>query len=631
MAVYALPVDQRVIDIDSRRFSSIEKAIVELVTNCDDSYLRLEDKPELVTGTIVIGYERHQKGALLSVTDCAEGMAAERLNSILTYGGAHSSLAKDGVGGRGYFGRGLKKAIYGLGYGWIETICENHISRVDLYQSETGEYLFDDGSGYTNAKAADYLRFGIPEGSNGTKISIIVDNPQVNIPFFNSLMTSITHNVYLRDILMRRNVSMVNLNEPKKLRIAESLVFIEPQSEILIGPYETGTFSYNGETYTFSLTLKRAKDSELILKGDERTNGLIVMSGNAILDCQFFNYENQLGTEFLFGSVICDDLSKMLAKGHPIISDEREGLNHKELFVKAFSDGVSSMLMNIIKSEQIRLSHVERTQISQRTQLMIETILKKMNDIAAHELGIQLISKHDSSSTGIHRKNERDALYFTSPFYYRKAAHPFNIILNINKHMLGNRTLIKFDFQLPNNCTILPHPEKITLKDIPNDGRFIFKVMGSTIGTKGTMNVIAGKYTAFCEIVIAEDSLKKEPIHQKEGHSRLLDRGTVDMFKGYELRNLGNDKDRAIYSPEERLIIINTEAPTVRLYVDGQGRFKDGARLLLAELFLDVITDELAYYYVEQNVQHGKEKAFHDTKRDMILRYGVEIHSILLG
>ena len=42
VAILALPVDQRVIDIDSRRFASIEKALVELITNSDDSYSRLE-------------------------------------------------------------------------------------------------------------------------------------------------------------------------------------------------------------------------------------------------------------------------------------------------------------------------------------------------------------------------------------------------------------------------------------------------------------------------------------------------------------------------------------------------------------------------------------------------------------
>ena len=54
MAILALPVDQRVIDIDSRRFASIEKALVELITNSDDSYSRLEKQDADVSGNITI-------------------------------------------------------------------------------------------------------------------------------------------------------------------------------------------------------------------------------------------------------------------------------------------------------------------------------------------------------------------------------------------------------------------------------------------------------------------------------------------------------------------------------------------------------------------------------------------------
>ena len=106
---------------------------------------------------------------------------------------------------------------------------------------------------------------------------------------------------------------------------------------------------------------------------------------------------------------------------------------------------------------------------------------------------------------------------------------------------------------------------------------------------------------------------------------------SIDVFAGYELRNLDNDLDRAVYLPEERLIIINTEAPTVRLYVSGQGHFKDGARLLLAELLLDVITDELARKYVDRTTQKGQPEAYKQAKLDLVPRYGLEIHSILLG
>jgi hypothetical protein len=93
MAIAAVPVDQRVIDIDSRRFASVEKALIELITNCDDSYARLEKMGMQVTGQISIKYDRHQAGALLAVTDQAEGMSFERVCSFLAYGRAYSPLA----------------------------------------------------------------------------------------------------------------------------------------------------------------------------------------------------------------------------------------------------------------------------------------------------------------------------------------------------------------------------------------------------------------------------------------------------------------------------------------------------------------------------------------------------------
>ena len=98
------------------------------------------------------------------------------------------------------------------------------------------------------------------------------------------------------------------------------------------------------------------------------------------------------------------------------------------------------------------------------------------------------------------------------------------------------------------------------------------------------------------------------------------------MFGGYEFRYLGEDSDRAVYSPAERKILINTAAPTVQLYVDGRGNFRDSARLLLAELFMDVIAEELAHRKLEKSGQDGDVAAFHEAKQAIIRRYGSDIH-----
>ncbi|OHW61668.1 hypothetical protein EUAN_19880 [Andreesenia angusta] len=623
MAVSILPVDQRVIDIDSRRFASVDKALIELITNCDDSYTRQEGRGRSVSGVINIGYERHRNGAFVSVSDQAEGMDFERLKSILTYGGAFSSLSKGETVGRGYFGRGLKQAIYGLGHGWIESIKDGKLSRVDLYRAETGEYLFDDGDGDRAATEKDYKRLMIPEGGSGTKVGIVVENREVSVSQFQSLKESLAENIYLRDIIFRRDIGIVNLNLPKNLREFEKLEYIEPKSEILLGPNEIGDFKYNERPYTFTLTLKRALDEELETKGDRRTNGLLVLSGAAVLDCQFFKYENQLGTEYLFGTVECDGLSQMLADGMAVISDERDGLNMKDLFVQAFSDSVSEMVSNAVKSEQLRLSHVDRAKTSQKTDSLIESVLQKMNRIAFEELGIRVSNGEDEGS--------RSPIEFTDSFYYRKVGRKFHISLYVDSSKLRRGDVISFKTDIPKTLGIVPALAEIKVSELTEDGTLVFEGRAEE-PVRGSIEATVGSYSANCEIVVRE-----EAPHRLESAIKRKPRPKWDMeestavFRGYELRNLGNDMDRAVYSREERTILINTEAPTVRLYVDGQGKFTDGARLLLAELLLDVITDEMAHRYIDRRGHSGREDSYRKAKAEMVRKYGVEIHSTLLG
>ncbi|MGE5626697.1 MAG: ATP-binding protein [Solirubrobacterales bacterium] len=632
MSISSLPVDQRVIDIDSRRFSSIEKALVELITNSDDSYSRLEAKGAATSNKILISYERHQNGAVLTVTDHAEGMSFKTILSVLSYGGAHSLMAKGEAGGRGYFGRGMKQAIYGLGHGWIESINEGIISRVDLFRGENGEYLFDDWNSGREVLEKDYNRLDIPKGCNGTRVTVIVENPLANIPYFSSLSKTITNNIYLRDILNRRQVELININQSSKIEASIILKFDEPESRILMGPDEVHTFNYNGRSYNFCITLKKALDRELVLRGNERTNGLLVISGTAVFDCQFFKYENQLGTEYLYGAVNCPGFVEMLAKGNPIISDEREGLNMKDPFVSAFSDAVSEVVSSFIKNEQLRLSHVDHATTSKRTQDMIENILKKMNQVASEDLGIILPPGPGTGTYGPFDTGRPAVLRFSTPFYYRKVNKKFNVTLIIDKSQLLSQDIISFNYNLGESMKAEPILSAILGSEIPEDGRMQFQITGSKIGEHGKIEAVSGPYAAACEIVIAENASGQGYGHPSGKPNRPwnMDNSTA-LFRGYELRNLSNDMDRAIYSPSERLILINTEAPTVRLYVNGQGHFKDGARLLLAELLLDVIAEELAKYYIDRTDQKGQSEAYRQAKQDIIRRYGVEVHSVLMG
>lgn len=658
MTVAEIQVDQRVIGIDSRRFASVEKALVELITNSDDSYSRLEKAGASVTGRIHVGYERHHAGAVLMVSDQAEGMSFEQAGRILSYGGAHSPLARGEGAGRGYFGRGLKQAIFGLGHGWIETIQNGRFTRIDVFRGENGGYLYDDDGADRRAFPADYARLGIPAGDidagadgtvdaagNGTRVTIVVDNPHVTITQHTTLLQSLSDNIYLRDVLDRREVELVHGRPGAEDYGSESIRFREPPATVLLGPDQPGSFSLDGGEFPFTVTLKRARDVELTLKGDERTAGLVVESGMAVLDCQLFEYENQVGTEYLFGTVRCPALTEMLGRGKAIISDEREGLNLKDPFVAAFSRAVSRMIAGPVQAEKEKLTHLERATTSGRTAEMIEHLLQHMSEAAVIDLGLETGPplRNGDGSVAV---APPAALRFTTPFYYRPPGHAFHVTLLLDPGQLPDAGTLTFELALPGSLRIDPAPAPVPVSALGDTRRIEWTMAGDRAGDHGEITVRAGDYWALCEIVIAEHASRRsadQPPHHaittdasgqqaahREVHRPSRDHG-VDLFTGYEFRTLHNSADRAVYSPAERKVIINTGAPTVQLYVDGRGRFRDSARLLLAELFLDVISDELARRRVEQHGHAGDLKAFQAAKRDIIRRYGSDIHRTFLG
>ncbi|MBD3641495.1 MAG: ATP-binding protein [Marinobacter sp.] len=628
MGITAIPVDQRVIDIDSRRFASVEKALVELITNSDDSYARLERAGVEVTGGITIQYERHQNCAMLVVADQAEGLTWQQALASLTYGGAHSPLAKGEATGRGFFGRGLKQAIYGLGYGWLETLHNGRYTRVDLFRGEDGGYLYDDGEGDREAKDTDYERLGTD--ANGTRVAIVIDNPLVHISQYRSVLHSLSHNVYLREILGRRRVELVHRQAGKEVERTGPVHYLEPESRVLLGPQQPCSFVYEQVIYPFTLTLKRALNAELSLHGDERTNGLLVLSGNAVLDCQLFEFENQVGTEYLFGEVNCPALTEKLGQGLAIISDEREGLNLKDPFGAAFGRAVSKFLRPAVQDEREHLRHLEHATASGRTDHMIEHLLERMNRAAIQDLKIALPPAGDPEEAA-GPEPEEPALRFSTPFYYRQAGHPFHVALLVNPASFAPDDVLHISYRFPDSVELDARPTELPVSQLSDRNRIEWVISGDSVGDRGEITVRSRHYWAWCEVVIADHGAhhrhqrpnRHHPRHHNHTASR--DHGEA-MFIGYEFRALHNELERAVYSPKERKILINTEAPTVQLYVDGRGRFRDSARLLLAELFMDVISDELARHQLARSKEPESVAAFHAAKMDIIRRYGSDIH-----
>jgi hypothetical protein len=255
---------------------------------------------------------------------------------------------------------------------------------------------------------------------------------------------------------------------------------------------------------------------------------------------------------------------------------------------------------------------------------LIEHLLERMSLAAIHDLGVA----PGRTITELVEEENVDALRFSTPFYFRKPNHPFHVSLLIDPGQFADRDEVDFKYDLSDSMSVEPARATIPVRELNGGRRLEWTVVGRAEGGRGRFTARTGSYWAWCELVVSERAAGHRahtPHVRSTRLRRSRDHGAL-MFLGYEFRNLNNDFERAVYCPDERKIIINTAAPTVRLYVDGRGHFRDSARLLLAELFMDVISDELARLKVERSGHGDSIEAFQTAKHDIIRRYGGEIH-----
>lgn len=110
----------------------VMRALVEIITNANDSYSRLEQADGASSGEIIIEVHRKHKNSIIRVRDLAEGMTDKRMDKVVgTYGEATSGLKED-QRVRGMWGRGLKDSIFGLGYGHVRSFKGNNFYSCSL-------------------------------------------------------------------------------------------------------------------------------------------------------------------------------------------------------------------------------------------------------------------------------------------------------------------------------------------------------------------------------------------------------------------------------------------------------------------------------------------------------------------
>lgn len=331
----------------------IYDALVELITNCDDSYHRMADKK----GQILIEIEHKHERKRVIVRDRAEGMTLGEMQRKIKKVGELSSAEGD----RSFLGRGAKDCAV-LGKVTFESIKDNKYHRCEVLPSMD----FVPYSPSTRAAENIRKRLSIPRG-NGTVVTIDADE-NTRIRRHDTLLSDLPWHYALRDIMHKdlgRKAFLRNLNENVT---PDRLIYNDPAGKIAIDE-KIEVPGYSG--ITAHLLLYKANDRlENPLDKRFRKTGILIKGERAIHEATLLSseFEHDSYAQYYFGKLVCPFIDKLCkeyddrqGKGvpHPqdnpsllIDPNRQSGLRREHPFTKALFQFPTERLRALIAKDK---------------------------------------------------------------------------------------------------------------------------------------------------------------------------------------------------------------------------------------------------------------------------------------
>ena len=286
----------------------IERAIVELITNSDDSYRELEDNGVTVSGKIRIDIERKRgkQCSIVSVRDRAGGMSGKEMYLKLGAVGIRASGFELGKARRGLLGRGAKDiAIFGSAH--FESIKNNKYSHLIISPSLSAEFKARD----KEATQEHRNRLGISRG-NGTVVILEV-NSEFVIPRHEKMIDLLSRFYSLRDIMSNPNREVILTDQHS--RRSDLLTYKYPSGEIVLDK------DIDIPGYPEAKARITVKKHETAFQSDTSPlrEGILIKSSSAIHDCTYFQLDSDVYCWRFTGELLCDYIDKLVRE-----YDERE-------------------------------------------------------------------------------------------------------------------------------------------------------------------------------------------------------------------------------------------------------------------------------------------------------------------
>lgn len=394
-------------------------ALIELVTNADDSYERMG-----VKGLNDIRIKVDRGARTITVEDDGEGMSRDELERRLTTIGGSTSDFGVHEGVRGFFGRGAKDVpIFG---------ATTWSSVQDGKRAELTIKLH----GLDKAAWESEDRGPAPSAERGTSVTIRLRS-DVSIQRHPNLLQRLGRHFALRPILLDRHRNLTLSDGTSTERVA----FEEPRGRKNLGDSEVELEGFDGVTAVVRLFELEDSAADSLPREYYRYS-LLVRSGRAAYEVwpggQFARHPHATFLQRLYGEVEIPALNQLMRERDkaglaPIVTRGRRGLergsNHE--FAVALDGAIESVIAPQIERMQreARLSTVDATSPESR----------KMLDQLASELAKYVKEQTDDEFTGPGRTEPRVplGLSFIPPVVLAEPEQEARLVVRYKPPMMG--------------------------------------------------------------------------------------------------------------------------------------------------------------------------------------------------
>lgn len=552
------------------------KGLLELITNSDESYARLESRGLPASGRIEIEVGRHprKKQTIIRIIDWAEGMDDSQLERCVGSYGEDTS----GQIGRGIFGMGLKDTINAFGEGVITTFKDGRKYECTLTGFE--DLVIKSYQGVSNS---DRKEFRNTKG--GTVVEILVKNPKVKILFIDTLRQKLQTHVCLRGIMTdsARKVALRDLHGGS----VDELSYQLPDGETLLDAVELELPSY--PSVKPRLTVKRASGSDLLSQeGSYRTGGILITSKRTYHEATLFGFDNDPHAARLFGHLRCDEIYDLQAAGDPIVDKNRNGLKKDHPLTRELFEIACKQIEIIVTKEKEREKQKKAALEKEETLRRFKDAARNLNQIANKELQIG----GSGSGGGLDQTREpripKEGFEFIPDTYRVVVAERDSLKLRVQVDgSTGIAVGEKIDVSCDNpNIRILNNQPEVPklLQDDPPLSVVHVGIEGLQANAQGFVTAKLGAKTAIAAVEVVSTKIQRE--HHPSG----------GLFKEIKYEGHRDFPVRAWFDRKDRIIYINLLGPSVDLYFEpgGEGQEAPANQLFVAELVTEVACREIA-------------------------------------